>query len=255
MSKPRKSHSRWPLYLIGSSAAVAVWSGWVGLGEKTGFGPVHLLPGIWDSLVINTAITLPVGVEAYGAYALGAWIDRKTPETARKFAKMSALGSLGLGMLGQVAYHLLSAFHRTVAPWEIVTAVSILPVITLGFAAALYHLKGTDDEEEQGQPAVELPPAAPGLSVSREGLTELEREPFETKVPPYDLPQRRAPWDTPDWAPPKPVFVPVDGPDTDTFPVQQPMGTVNVRSPLSRAERKVPYDERVNRTGSFQAIE
>jgi len=65
---------RWPLFLIGAPAAVAVWSGWVGLGTLCGFGVIHPLPGIWDQLRLNTAITLPVGVEAYGAYALGAWL-------------------------------------------------------------------------------------------------------------------------------------------------------------------------------------
>ena len=35
----------------------------------TGFGEVHPLPGIWDSLHLDSAITLPIGVEAYGAYA------------------------------------------------------------------------------------------------------------------------------------------------------------------------------------------
>ena len=30
----------------------------------TGFGQVHPLPGIWDSFHINTAVTLPIDVEA-----------------------------------------------------------------------------------------------------------------------------------------------------------------------------------------------
>jgi hypothetical protein len=62
---------RWPLFLFAAPAAVVIWSGWIGLGELCGFGPVRVLPGISD-LTINTAITLPVGVEAYAAYALGA---------------------------------------------------------------------------------------------------------------------------------------------------------------------------------------
>ena len=65
---------RWPLALIAAPAAVAVWSGWVGLGGLCGFGVIHPLPGIVGGLSLNTAITLPVGVEAYGAYALGAWL-------------------------------------------------------------------------------------------------------------------------------------------------------------------------------------
>src|SRR6266446_4888790 len=100
---------RWPLYLIAAPAAVAVWSGWVGLGGLCGFGVIHPLPGIWDGLRLNTAITLPIGVEAYGAYALGAWLTPGTPERARSFARRSAAGALALGMLGQVVYHLLAA--------------------------------------------------------------------------------------------------------------------------------------------------
>jgi hypothetical protein len=41
-----------------------VWSGWVGIAQKTGFGLVSPLPDIWPSLHLDTAITLPVGVEA-----------------------------------------------------------------------------------------------------------------------------------------------------------------------------------------------
>ncbi len=130
---------RWPLFLIAAPAAVAVWSGWVGLGALCGFGPVRLLPGI-SGLTINTAITLPVGVEAYGAYALGAWLNPSTRPGARKFARRSALGALALGMTGQVIYHLLAASGATRAPWPVVVLVSCMPVVTLGFGAALTHL-------------------------------------------------------------------------------------------------------------------
>jgi hypothetical protein len=46
--------------LLALPAAVAVWSGWVGIGQLTGFGQVHPLPGIWGSLHIDSAVTLPV---------------------------------------------------------------------------------------------------------------------------------------------------------------------------------------------------
>jgi hypothetical protein len=59
-----KALPRWPLYLIALPATVAVWSGWVGIGQLSGFGVIRPLPGIWDAARINTAITLPVGVEA-----------------------------------------------------------------------------------------------------------------------------------------------------------------------------------------------
>ena len=132
---------RWPLALIAAPAAVAVWSGWVGIGGLCGFGVIHPLPGIIDGFRLNTAITLPVGVEAYGAYALGAWLaPGRGPETARKFARRSAIGALALGMAGQVVYHLLAAAHAIRAPWPVTVLVSCMPVVTLGFGAALTHL-------------------------------------------------------------------------------------------------------------------
>lgn len=150
----------WPLFLIAAPAAVAVWSGWVGLGLLCGFGPIHPLPGIADGFTINTAITLPVGVEAYGAYAMGAWLHPLTPPSVRKFARNSALGSLALGMVGQVIYHLLAAAHATAAPWPVIMLVSCLPVLTLGFGGALTHLLRAGHTP----PAVDVPDTAPATA-------------------------------------------------------------------------------------------
>jgi len=129
---------RWPLLLLAAPAFVAVWSGWVGLGSLAGFGMVHPLPGIADQFSINSAITLPIGVETYAAYALRAWLSG--PTQARRFAKWSAIGSLALGAAGQIAYHLLSASGVRTAPWPITTVVACLPVAVLGMGAALAHL-------------------------------------------------------------------------------------------------------------------
>ncbi|MFG2067755.1 ABC transporter permease [Micromonospora tulbaghiae] len=141
---PGKSQVRrlaaWPVVLIALPAFVAIWSGWVGLGGLTGFGVVHPLPGIADGFSLNTAITLPIGVEVYAAYALRAWLSGLVPPRARWFAKWSAIGSLMVGALGQVAYHLLVAAGITSAPWWITTLVACLPVAVLGMAAALAHL-------------------------------------------------------------------------------------------------------------------
>lgn len=145
--KPVRS---WPLLLLAAGAFVAIWGGWVGLGELTGFGPIRLLPGIADSFVINSAITLPIGVEAYAAYALRVWLSGRTRSNkARRFARWSAIGSLVLGAAGQVAYHLMVAAGVTTAPWWITTFVSCLPVVVLGCGAALTHLLNDDDTEAQ----------------------------------------------------------------------------------------------------------
>ncbi len=108
----------------------------------TGFGEVHPLPGIWDSLHLDSAITLPIGVEAYGAYALRAWLSASTTvnPAARRFACWSAIASLLPGMAGQIAYHLLTQAGTARAPWAITTAVSCLPVLVLGMGTALAHL-------------------------------------------------------------------------------------------------------------------
>lgn len=138
---PVRRVRRWPIVLLALPAFVAIWGGWVGLGRMTGFGPTQLLPGIWDELVINSAITLPIGVEAYAAIAMNVWLSGRTRSAqTRRFAMWSALGSLALGMAGQVVYHLMSAAGITVAPWLITTFVSCLPVVVLGCGAALLHL-------------------------------------------------------------------------------------------------------------------
>jgi hypothetical protein len=134
---------RWPLALLALPAAVAIWSGWVGLGQMAGFGVVHPLPGIADGFELNTAITLPIGVEAYASLALGTWLTaRPIPRKARRFAAWSSLAALGLGLLGQVVYHLLTAADYTSAPIPVVVFVACLPVLVLGAGAALHHLLG-----------------------------------------------------------------------------------------------------------------
>lgn len=141
----RRPVRAWPVLLLAAPAFVAVWSGWVGLGRLTGFGLVNLLPGVvadagWAT--IDTAITLPIGVEAYAAFALWVWLSGRCPDRARRFARWSAITSLIVGSLGQVAYHLMTAAGVTVAnaPWQITTLVAILPVAIVGMGAALAHL-------------------------------------------------------------------------------------------------------------------
>ncbi|RZQ63416.1 ABC transporter permease [Amycolatopsis suaedae] len=140
----------WPLIIIGAAAAVAVWSGWVGLGQMAGFGIITPLPGIWDALRINTAVVLPLSVEAYAAYALRVWLgtSKDSSQRTQRFAKWSAIGSLVIGAIAQVAYHLMAAAGYTKAPWPIVMLVAIIPVIVLGLASALAKLVTNDTKEK-----------------------------------------------------------------------------------------------------------
>ena len=161
----------WPLLLLAFPAAAEVWSGWVGIAQKTGFGLVSPLPGIWSSLHLDTTITLPVGVEAYAAYALRAWLATEqwiSPRT-RRFAKWSAICSFLLGMAGQVAYHLLVQASQSRAPWAITTIVSCLPVLVLAMGTSLAHmLRG--DAAAGGTPGSQAagPAAARSMDLSPE---------------------------------------------------------------------------------------
>ena len=60
-----------------------------------------------------------VGVEAYAAYALRAWLSSEPwiGDRTRRFAKWSAICSFALGMAGQAAYHLLAQAGQARAPW------------------------------------------------------------------------------------------------------------------------------------------
>src|SRR6266536_788375 len=64
--RPPRTVRSWPLLVLAVPAAAEVWSGWVGIAQKTGFGLVSPLPGIWPSLHLDTAITLPVLVLGMG---------------------------------------------------------------------------------------------------------------------------------------------------------------------------------------------
>jgi hypothetical protein len=130
LARPRPVRS-WPLLVLAAPAVVAVWSGWVGIGQMTGFGQIHPLPGIWDSLHLDTAVTLPIGVEGYAAFALRVWLTSGPAISgrSRRFARSSAIAALILGMARQVAYHLLAQAGVSRAPWEVTTAVACLPVL------------------------------------------------------------------------------------------------------------------------------
>jgi hypothetical protein len=155
----------WPLLVLAGPAAAEVWTGWVGNAQKTGFGLVSPLPGILPPLHLDTSITLPVGVEAYAAYALRAWLsgEHVISGRTRRFAKWSAICSFALGMAGQVAYHLLAQAGTARAPWPVTTIVSCLPVLVLAMGTTLAHMLRADTAPDHGArgPAADRPPAWP----------------------------------------------------------------------------------------------
>lgn len=140
----------WPLILIAAAAAVVVWGGWVELGKLTGFGLVQPLPGLADSVWINTAIALPIGIEAYGGYALRTWLSSANLSTrTRAFARWSAVSSLVIGAGAQVASHLMRADGVHTAPPVVTVLVSCVPVLVLGLATGLATLVRRDSRGGQ----------------------------------------------------------------------------------------------------------
>jgi hypothetical protein len=186
----------WPLLVLAAPAAAEVWTGWVGIAQKTGFGLVSPLPGILPSLHLDTSITLPVGVEAYAAYALRAWLsgEHAISDRTRRFAKWSAICSFALGMAGQVAYHLLAQAGAARAPWPVTMIVSCLPVLVLAMGTTLAHMLRADagtaadaPDHGTGGPAVSRSPAPwAGTGPSAGTRTAPQQDPgarAETAIP------------------------------------------------------------------------
>jgi hypothetical protein len=154
---PRRT---WPVLLLTLPAFAAIWGGWVGLGEKTGFGVINLLPGMvkdgsWSTL--NTAITLPIGLETYAAFALHTFMNAVRHGTLRRFAGWSALASLLLGGGGQIAYHAMESMGWERAPLWVTAIVSALPVLVLGLGTILASLiRREASGQEDTSPRVSL---------------------------------------------------------------------------------------------------
>jgi hypothetical protein len=144
------------LVLIALPAFVATWSGWVGLGKLTGFGKMKPLPGIAD-WTIDTAITLPIGVEIYAAYAMHEWLS-SMPGRLKSYARASTIFSLAMGIGAQIAYHICVSLGMHHAPLWVVSIVASLPVVVLGMAAGLYHLSTLEPQNDLVPQDVDLVP-------------------------------------------------------------------------------------------------
>ncbi|MFF0149127.1 hypothetical protein ATK36_4604 [Amycolatopsis sulphurea] len=135
----------WPLIFIGLAAAVAIWGGWVRLGELTGFGPINLLPGVGGGFTVNTAVVLPLSVEFYSAYALRVLLaSDRLSERTRRFARRSFLASLVVGGGAQIASHIMVAARVPDAPWPVTTVVACVPLLVIGLATGLATLVKRD---------------------------------------------------------------------------------------------------------------
>ena len=224
-----KGYPRWPVILLAGSAFVAIWGGWVELGRMSGFGPVNLLPGITE-LYVDLSITLPLGMEVYAAYALGAWLTRREiPDDARSFARWSALVSLVVGAGGQIAYHLLAAAGVERAPWPVLVIVSCIPVAVLGMASALAHRLHAGVRRDAASAPAEASPAAPVVAPLPSSPLAPVAHLEETPAPPAAVHDSADPLATGDTEPahvkevPAPAWTPAtEAPAPAVRPVEAP---------------------------------
>ncbi|MBB6172873.1 hypothetical protein HNR23_002933 [Nocardiopsis mwathae] len=207
--------------IVAASAFVAIWGGWVGLGQIAGFGPVNLLPGIGDGLVVDLSITLPLGIEAYAAIALYTAVGGIVQGGARVFAWCSAVGALVLGAVGQPVYHLIVADDH--APTAIVIFVSVLPAMVLGLSSVLLH-----QVEDAYRRAHQAPLAAPEPSSAEEDREDAEEDQ-------EDIGEVADPADDADHQEPEPDPSPTGGQDTRRRPGPTPPPPVRGRADLHRA--------------------
>jgi hypothetical protein len=132
----------------------------------------------------------------------------------RRFAKWSAIFSFGLGMAGQVAYHLMAQAGTARAPWTITTVVSCLPVLVLAMGAALAHMLRADGE------VADTPDSRTGSPTTLRSVSESDEDRAGIAHRRHDAGRERSEWQDQD--------IPATGPQyrggirrSDLWPAQR----------------------------------
>lgn len=123
------------LAVVTTAAVVLSFSALAGLGLLVGFGSVSIF-GLAD---FPLSLLVPLCIDAYGATAARIAVNRTYSEATRGQAMIHGIVAIGVGILGNAAYHLIEGKVVVLgdAKWVLVIAVSIVPPVALG---ALVHL-------------------------------------------------------------------------------------------------------------------
>lgn len=262
----------------GVAAWISYWHAVAVVGKHGEAGTSgHLYPATIDGLIVAASMVL-----------LDSARNReKPPRLAWWLVGAGIVSTLAANVLDGVAFGILGSI---IAAWPAAAFVGayemIMVLIRAGGrrkAAAEAKLAANDTAQVNGAldaPARELPrlrelvetrpPWEPAVGDSApwdtgtffaHGKTAPEPEPDLEPEPP-----RGAAWAevkdataspmVPRHAAPPPFEIPNHfiAPQPETDPLSHLGGTVTVRNPMSRAERKIPFDERAARTGTIPAI-
>jgi hypothetical protein len=150
---------------VAVAAAVLSFSALAGLAELAGVTAALPLPAGGR---FRLAWLLPIAVDAYAVTATRVWLRTAGTARTRRYARLNAIGAIGLSVAGNAAYHALAAagvasLGTVRAGWLVVVAVSAVPPVMLGLVGHLHALV-SDDRQPAPAPLVQPARTAPAAS-------------------------------------------------------------------------------------------
>lgn len=136
---------------VGIVAAVASWSGWVGLAERAGFDQAFGMD-LW-SWHVQPSVSWIYGicVDLFAAAAVRIWMTAHwSTKSTRNTARGWAFTTIGIGVLANSTYHVLDALNVH-APIPIIILFSAVPPIMLGVVVHLAVMYGDDLRQALGE--------------------------------------------------------------------------------------------------------
>lgn len=133
-------------WVVGLGAAILSWAAWTGLAQRCGWTDTLHLGDKDGGLTLRLAWLTALIVDVYALRAFRVW-QRSAPwvsDSTRHYAKWSTFVAIGVGVAGNVAYHMMVLNHVTQAPWWIVIPVSAMAPAALGAVGHLNAIERRD---------------------------------------------------------------------------------------------------------------
>lgn len=133
-------------WTVGLGAAILSWAAWTGLAQRCGWTETLHLGSKDSGLTLRLAWLTAIIVDIYALRAFRVW-QRSAPwvsDATRYYAKWSTFVAIGVGVAGNVAYHMMILNNVAQAPWWIVIPVSALAPMALGAVGHLNAIERRD---------------------------------------------------------------------------------------------------------------